>query len=69
MPIISWGLSRYPYYDSKSFCNIICENLAVLFCCQADYSDDEEDDDDDYDTTQSTSSSPNDYVRGANKTD
>jgi hypothetical protein len=66
MPIISWGLSRYPYYDGASFCNILCEHLSVLFCCQADFSDDE--DDDDYDGD-STASSSNDYVRGASKID
>jgi hypothetical protein len=49
MPIISWGQSRYPYYDGASFCNIFCEHLSVLFCCRADFSDDDDDDDDDYD--------------------
>jgi hypothetical protein len=48
MPIISWGLSRYPYYDGESCCQIICTYLSVLCCCQADYSDDEDDDDDGY---------------------
>ena len=57
MPLISWGLSRYPYYSRTTCCEIVCNHLSVLCCCNAGYSDDDEDDDDD------------NYHRGASKTD
>lgn len=36
MPAISWGLSRYPYYDIKGgCCNFLYECMCVIFCCKA----------------------------------
>jgi hypothetical protein len=36
MPIINWGLSRYPYYEgNRGVCDCLYECLCVIFCCKA----------------------------------
>lgn len=49
MASISWGLSRYPYYDSKGgVCDYLYECICVLFCCKAGFVD-SNDSDSEYD--------------------
>jgi hypothetical protein len=50
MALISWGLSRYPYYDTKGgMCDFLYECMRVLFCCQAGHVDSNDSDcDSDY---------------------
>ena len=47
MAIISWGLSRYPFYDNNgSCCDYIYECLCVIFCCKAGLVDSNDSDSD-----------------------